>query len=270
MVKLFNVLTNFVNEVNSNVEIEKLEDKFNELARVFLYGGYIKVRDDYRIYIRTVEFYFHSEKDGVGIKDPIVYHRNNRNIDGKIPYFPKMFLHAHPSGFDITFEKDDEYRASALIRAYEVWDIHKKCHLIYDKSIQKFRIRKENESKLNTQSTYLYTLLNGFSIREDHKDNEIMWVDDSEEKQLNDCAIKPKPKMRKNVPMYRKVKEDFEKVTKEYYENNKEEFSKQIKEYCKKHKEEYPEQTFKPKYVTYKGVQYLLDYKLWQFERKDN
>ena len=49
--------------------------KFKRLADNFLYGGYIQVRNEYRIYIQTVEFYFHSEKED-GIKDPIVYHRN--------------------------------------------------------------------------------------------------------------------------------------------------------------------------------------------------
>lgn len=58
-------------------------------------------------YIRTVEFYFHSEKPN-GIHDPIVYHRNIRDLEGnlmeKVPYFPIMSLHAHSSGYDITFE----------------------------------------------------------------------------------------------------------------------------------------------------------------------
>lgn len=42
---------------------------FRELAPSFLYGGYIQVRVDYEVYIRTVEFYFHSEKaDGVSLE----------------------------------------------------------------------------------------------------------------------------------------------------------------------------------------------------------
>ena len=93
--------------------------KFKRLADNFLYGGYIQVRNEYRIYIQTVEFYFHSEKED-GIKDPIVYHRNGRELD-EVPYFPLMTLHAHISGFDITFENPTlQYRASALIRAYEI------------------------------------------------------------------------------------------------------------------------------------------------------
>ena len=38
------------------------------------------------------------------------------------PYFPIMSLHAHMSGFDITFESEEgKYRASALIRKYSVY-----------------------------------------------------------------------------------------------------------------------------------------------------
>ena len=104
--------------------------KFKRLADNFLYGGYIQVRNEYRIYIQTVEFYFHSEKED-GIKDPIVYHRNGRELD-EVPYFPLMTLHAHISGFDITFENPTlQYRASALIRAYEIKSKdgkYKKCN----------------------------------------------------------------------------------------------------------------------------------------------
>ena len=56
---------------------------FNELAQGFLYGGYIQVRNEYRIYIRTVEFYFHSEELD-GIHDPIIYHRNIRDKEGNM------------------------------------------------------------------------------------------------------------------------------------------------------------------------------------------
>ena len=163
--------------------LQKLQMEFIKLAPAFLCGGYIKVRDDYRIYIRTVEFYFHSENEN-GIHDPIVYHRNNRYIVGNVPvpYFPMMSFHAHASGFDITFESEDEhYRASALIRAYEIWDIRQKSYLVYDKTIKKFRKSKDNESIMNVQSTYLYDFLNGFG-----KDG-IVWEDES---QYRTCKLK--------------------------------------------------------------------------------
>lgn len=75
MEKLIEELKGFeknINEVTNEIELQYL---FEKLAPAFLYGGYIKVRDDYRIYVKTVEFYFHSENEN-GIHDPIVYHRN--------------------------------------------------------------------------------------------------------------------------------------------------------------------------------------------------
>ena len=163
----------FQAKVNGQTTLEELTAEFEKLAPLFLYGGYINVRNDYHIHIRTVEFYFHSEIDSArSVKDPIVYHRNNKYIDGNVPYFPLMSLHAHASGFDITFENEKEkYRASALIRAYEVWDIKQEQYLFYDKSIQKFRFRKENEPVWNGQSTYLDDFINGFNS------DGILWID---------------------------------------------------------------------------------------------
>ena len=154
----------FQEKVNGQTTLEELTPEFKELAPVFLYGGYINVRDKYHIFIRTIEFYYHSETDSENsVKDPIVYHRNNRYIDGRAPYFPLMSLHAHASGFDITFENEEEqYRASALIRAYEVWDVEQKQYLRYDKNTQKFRLHENGEPVWNDQSTYLYDFLNGF------------------------------------------------------------------------------------------------------------
>ncbi|MBP5366655.1 MAG: hypothetical protein J6Y82_12185 [Bacteroidales bacterium] len=172
-------------EINENADETKLQELFEKLAPTFLYGGYIKVRDDYEIYIRTVEFYFHSEKDGVGIKDPIVYHRNDRDVEGDVPYFPFMTIHAHASGLDITFEKEKEYRASALIRSYEVKDIRPEVkdnygkYLKWDKTKKKF-VPSDKKSNI-TQSTYLYTLLNGFALGEVKEENIIKWNDYPEE-----------------------------------------------------------------------------------------
>lgn len=170
---LLESLRRFQEKVNEQTALEELTTEFEKLAPVFLYGGYINVRNDYHIYIRTVEFYFHSETDSANsVKDPIVYHRNNRYIVGVVPYFPLMSLHAHASGYDITFENGkEEYRASALIRAYEVWDVKQKQYLCYDKSIQKFRFHKENEPVWNGQSTYLYDFINGFNS------DGILWID---------------------------------------------------------------------------------------------
>ena len=114
-----------------------LYNEFKKLAPAFLYGGYINIRDEYKIFIRTVEFYFHSEKDD-GVHDPIVYHRNGRDLE-IVPYFPLMTLNAHNSGFDITFENETlHYRASALIRSYEIKDKKGKyLHWIKSEKMQK-------------------------------------------------------------------------------------------------------------------------------------
>lgn len=164
---LIEELKNFHEEL----DIDKLSENFMKLSKSFLYGGYIKVREDFKIYIRTVEFYYHSEKEN-GIYDPIVYHRNGRGLK-KMPYFPIMTFNAHNSGFDITFENEkQEYRASALIRSYEIvtsgdkflkWDSKKELFL------------ESDSYQYNTQSTYLYTILNGFCNESEH---DIEWVDE--------------------------------------------------------------------------------------------
>lgn len=183
------------NGANDETELQKL---FEKLAYDFLYGGYINVRDEYRIYIRTVEFYFHSEQEG--IHDPIVYHRNGRWLE-KVPYFPLMTLNAHNSGFDITFESEkSQYRASALIRSYEVinkngqylkWIINKE-----DSKKSKFEIFENYQ--YNTQSTYLYTLLNGFALGDY---NYISWVD-SQRAQKQDLTIKSRQGVYKSESEY--------------------------------------------------------------------
>jgi hypothetical protein len=175
MISLKDKLNEFAEKDHSSVE--KLTEAFAELAPYFLSGGYIKVREDYRVYPTTVEFYFHAET-GV-VKDPIVYHRNNKYVDGDIPYFPLMTLHAHDSGYDITFENPEkEYRASVLIRAYQIWDINQKSWLKWDAKEQKFRkFVKADITPINTQVLYLKFLLNGFSM---NGECLVSWVDAKE------------------------------------------------------------------------------------------
>ena len=151
-----------------------LTKQFKDLAPYFLYGGYIRVLDRYRIYIKRVEFYFHSEQPN-GIKDEIVYHRNNYHVAGKLPYFKPLTFHAHASGYDIAFESDsDQYRASVLIREYEIYDEKSEENgnfLVWDKTIEKFIYSIDPST--NTQSTYLYDFLNGFGDA-----GAIEWRDD--------------------------------------------------------------------------------------------
>ena len=176
--KLLETLTHF----NGGSSVSELDEKFSKIASAFLYGGYIDVNNVYKVYIKTVEFYFHSETDN-GVHDPIVYHRN-KNVHSEtdngvhdpivyhrkeIPYFPLMTIHAHNSGFDITFESEaGKYRASALIRSYEVKKGDK--YLKWNKN----HFKENDKYCFNSQSTYLYFLLNGFPLGEI---NGIKWVD---------------------------------------------------------------------------------------------
>ena len=111
-----------------------LKKQFDEIAQHLLHGGYFLVSgadmDPYRVYLHTVEFYYHEEytKDPK-FKDYIVYHRNckSERVSPK-PAFKIGALNAHQSGIDITFEdnsnmKDPAYRASALIRCFKVKDL---------------------------------------------------------------------------------------------------------------------------------------------------
>ena len=175
MISLKDKLIEFANKEHGTVE--ELTEAFAELAPYFLSGGYIKVREDYRVYPTTVEFYFHAETGAV--KDPIVYHRNNKYVDGDIPYFPIMTLHAHDSGYDITFENPDkQYRASVLIRAYQVWDIKQGCWLKWGTKEQQFRkYVNTDKTPINTQVLYLKYLLNGFPM---NGECLINWVDAKE------------------------------------------------------------------------------------------
>ena len=211
-------------------QIDELEKKFNSLAMYFLYGGYIRVLDRYRIYIQCVEFYFHSEREN-GIKDPIVYHRNNYHVDGELPYFIPFTLHAHASGFDIAFENpEEEYRASVLIRKYTLYDEDKRKYLNYksdfrkifdehnNKEIKEGKFIYADEPKINTQSLYLYDILNGFSDA-----GIISWVHElSEQYRTGTCSLKL-PATRQNVPQYeydQKEKEYIKKI-KDYNKDNK-------------------------------------------------
>ena len=181
-----------INKIHSKEDLQKIF--YNDLAPAFLYGGYIKVREDFKVYIKTVEFYFHSEKSD-GIHDPIMYHRNIRNpygtIISEVPYFQIMSLNSHDSGYDITFESEKEqYRASVLIRSYEV-KTKDGQYLEWDK---KSMFVKHPTYKFNTQSLYLRKLLNGFSLG---NNNDIKWVDSST-KQTKELKVKTRQNVLKS------------------------------------------------------------------------
>lgn len=183
---------------------ESLEAQFEDIAKAILYDGYIKVRNEYRVYVKTVEFYFHAEEGcPINVADPIVYHRNGKFPNRIVPYFPPMMLHAHVSGFDITFENEAlKYRASALIRAYAIYDM-KKGEFI--------KTKKEHDNEgvpYDDRSTFLYDFINGFPLAEGV--NNIVWVDER-----TDVPHELKaPTKRKNV--YKNYKGEDESKIKEW------------------------------------------------------
>ena len=156
---------------------EALKETFKALAKKMIYGGFIKVRKEYAIFIHTLEFYYHEElnHDGLQIKDEIVYHRNDKFKGRQVPYFPLMALHSHWSGFDITFENPEKhYRASALIRKYAVYDIQKKKFVHLDTKGGEVNYMLIDDPKFDGRSTYLQFYLNGFPI--DGTNSKIEWV----------------------------------------------------------------------------------------------
>ena len=146
---------------DKEIRQKALEEDFVLLAKKLLYGGYLMVGNKYRIDLDLVEFYYHEEKKDMenGIYDYIVYHRNGRYPGDPVPPFPIMSLHAHTSGYDITFEDPDgKYRASALIRAYSIFDLKKQGYVtIKDdkgKALKEYRTNKEFCAKTNIDDRY--------------------------------------------------------------------------------------------------------------------
>lgn len=167
-----------------------LKARMEDLAKVFLFGGYIKVRDEYRIYLRTVEFYYHEE-DGKE-KDPIMYHRNNYLVDGEIPYFKPLSFNSHDTGVDITFENEEKHiRASVLIRAYEVLDVKSDERMVWNPAAQQFQPYKEGLGlpKYNKQSMYVKKFLNGFTYS---RTPNITWVSVEHKGVISEKDITPK------------------------------------------------------------------------------
>ncbi len=165
-------------QFHGHIQGVDLSETFKELSKTFLYGGFIKVGDEYEIYIRTVEFYFHMEDDS--FCDEIVYHRNQKFPGRAVPFFPTMTLHSHWSGFDITFEDPEgKFRASALIRAYSVYDV--KAGGFADWSTKNTTKEHPGDYTVNPnpvldrRSTYLQFYLNGFNL--DGKPSRIVWKD---------------------------------------------------------------------------------------------
>ncbi len=153
---------------------DSLEKPFEALAKKMIYGGYFEVSNKgktlYKVYIHTVEFYYHEENDGK-IKDWIVYHRNPINGAPK-PLFEVGTLHAHVSGIDITFEGEHPngyiYRASALIRKFKVKEGN-------SDEFMKFKKPKDkNHPEVEAYPTHLYEYL---FMKASLTDIRIQWKD---------------------------------------------------------------------------------------------
>ena len=61
--ELIKVLEDFSKMKLEEFTNDNLTKRFSDIAKTILYDGYIRVRNDYRVYIKTVEFYFHAESD---------------------------------------------------------------------------------------------------------------------------------------------------------------------------------------------------------------
>lgn len=99
----------------------ELACQFEKIAKGVFFGGCFQINDIRRIYPLEIEFYYHEESPN-GLKDPVMYHTSDRTKKTNLGYYPLGSLNFHVSGMDVTFEKESDYRASFLIREYQVLD----------------------------------------------------------------------------------------------------------------------------------------------------
>ena len=189
LIKKLKEFKGVANEVSKSVEdkIADLEKQFMNLATYMIYEGHFHCSNRYDLYITSIEFYYHEENESIDnrILDPIMYHRNKKWKSKKDKYAPEYFeigtLYPHQSGIDITFEKEYDYRASALIRSFEIHHGDK-------------IIRQETDL-----STYVYDyLFDGFTVG----GSKLQW-----EPNLSDISGVPNKHLRKNVNRHRSIKE---------------------------------------------------------------
>jgi hypothetical protein len=155
-------------------KLKSLEKPFEALAKKMIYGGYFEVSNNgktlYRVYIHTIEFYYHEEDNG-DLKDWIVYHRNPIKGLPK-PLFEVGTLHSHVSGIDITFEgkhpKKYLYRASALIRKFKVKEGDS------DEFIKFNKPKDANYPDVEEYPTHLYEYL---FMKTPLTDIRVQWID---------------------------------------------------------------------------------------------
>lgn len=117
-----------------------------------------------------------------------MYHTNLNNKE-QVDYYPLGSFNFHVSGLDVTFEKEGKYRASFLIREYDVYSLKDGVWL---------------KDKSEARSTYIYedmlmrlSVFNGISIR---------WVSEQSE-----CEYGVTTTERKNVASYHKEENKYVK-----------------------------------------------------------
>lgn len=117
----------------------KLDEEFENVAKYLLFNGYLNVNNTRKVYIRSVELYYHEENGN--IKDSIMYHRNKDN--NTEPFYKSVTLNSHTSGIDICFENEKaQFRASVLVRGFDIVE----------------EGREQNDA-MNRKSTYFYDAL---------------------------------------------------------------------------------------------------------------
>lgn len=188
--KLNEFQNNYDNSLNKEQREKNLSKLFMDLAKYLIYGGYFQCSNRYNLYITSVEFYFHEERQGFEnrIVDPIMYHRNKKwktKTEIQTPaYFKVGTLYPHQSGIDITFEKSEEYRASALIRSFNINKQEKDGKLIED-----------------DRSTFVYDyFFDGYSV----EGSNLKWIP------INDSIGELHQYARKNVNVYKIIDFDFD------------------------------------------------------------
>lgn len=185
---LYEALAGFNGVTNIKLDSEKrviLSKQFSELATKIFNTGYFEVNGCRRIYPTVIEFYYHEEVEG-GLLDPIMYHTNLNNKE-QVDYYPFGSFNFHVSGLDVTFEKKDEYRASFLIREYDVYSL-KNGVWFKDKS--------------ECRSTYIYEdILMGLSVFDGIS---ICWVTEK-----SGCEYSVTTTERKNVASYHKENDKY-------------------------------------------------------------
>lgn len=185
---LYEALAGFNGVTNIKLDSEKrviLSKQFSELATKIFNTGYFEVNGCRRIYPTVIEFYYHEEVEG-GLLDPIMYHTNLNNKE-QVDYYPFGSFNFHVSGLDVTFEKKDEYRASFLIREYDVYSL-KNGVWFKDKS--------------ECRSTYIYEdMLMGLSVFDGIS---IYWVTVK-----SGCEYSVTTTERKNVASYHKENDKY-------------------------------------------------------------